>query len=413
MGIMRLAQLLVVGSADELFRVERLQERACAASREGQFVAETLRSAPRSRVLIVGPLYNGIGNEFDTILHGYALAMVSNRSLCVLRGASSTLELLEEPRTVGWGSCNFDKFETCSVLPQAVACVQQRAAVVHMLPKLQWIPETFTHKVDKLARDLLEKRSGGRYRWLLGCLASRVIRPGPLLREHMTPFLTQFRDADLALSVHVRTSDNYMVNTQREGLVGEDRHLPPELMTAHDRGGCVSIKGVRSHFVAALGRCFRQQLTRAVLFVGSDRDDWLMSTNDLGGLKVLTTAGHPVHTAINTTNKTQGLVKALVDFFLLAEADFYVSNCKLKTCAQLLTPFCQNTFAYNAYVRRLPSLLDLDSSNEDAGNLNVGGGFFNHEPPNRTDAGCPQALVDARGRITHLLDSAPPRRLGW
>ncbi len=83
-----------------------------------------------------------------------------------------------------------------------------------------------------------------------------------------------------------------------------------------------------------------------------NQDSWLgLAPN----VTMLATKGHPMHTGRPVMNRPatnhsehEGARKALLDFFLLTETDYFVSNCAY-TC---FGHHCSNTFAYNIHNHR-------------------------------------------------------------
>ena len=91
-----------------------------------------------------------------------------------------------------------------------------------------------------------------------------------------------------------------------------------------------------------------------------NQDSWLgLAPN----VTMLATKGHPMHTGRPVMNRPatnhsehEGARKALLDFFLLTETDYFVSNCAY-TC---FGHHCSNTFAYNIHNHRSPVSATLE-----------------------------------------------------
>ena len=91
-----------------------------------------------------------------------------------------------------------------------------------------------------------------------------------------------------------------------------------------------------------------------------NQDSWLgLAPN----VTMLATKGHPMHTGRPVMNRPatnrsehEGARKALLDFFLLTETDYFVSNCAY-TC---FGHHCANTFAYNIHNHRSPVSATLE-----------------------------------------------------
>ena len=108
-------------------------------------------------------------------------------------------------------------------------------------------------------------------------------------------------------------------------------------------------------------------MSDVVVFVGADHDvsttTWARPGVLGNSTTVIYTAGNPLHTgrdvnaSKNIEMEDELYEKTLVDFFLLTETTFFLSNCQHSYCPRSR---CGNSFAYNVHLHRSPAAEALE-----------------------------------------------------
>ena len=400
------------------FEMERSQRRACSALPAARTIARFAARNASGRGVVVAKTGGGWGNELNCIMNAFLVAVATNRSLCVDRSGSRVLQWIGQPLgVVGWDDRDCGRFEKAA--SSIVDCDGsdledcflrlEEATEVNNMPLLKitkvmnWLPESRIPSTMFLREKLkeLSNNESTYFSDLVGCASSTLIRPGNRIRTLMVPYLEQFRSALASVAVHLRSSDVAMAKHQfHDGTLVVDR-----FQRSMKQRRSLGIENQRRRLGIDLspGRhnCLRdnEELQRRlvnhqlhtcllqgdntssrpppstsqhlVYFVVGDTDvehsSWL-KVGSLGpGVSIVTTPGHPLHTGRRVNNASLSTdvvrtetIKTLLDFFLLAEADFFVSNCKYDACYannnDVLGKKCGNSFSYNVHARRSPAV---------------------------------------------------------
>ena len=338
------SQAIAMTDTKGLWRVERANAAACIKWKTK--IEATLAAVPietRGVVTIAerssGTLFGGgLGNELNILTHAALVALALNRSLCAHRSANSpTLRLMASP--VLNASRDPNRLDACKRLSHRSVmfpAVPSDANIAVVVPRLNWTPMSLENPDTRT----VASRFGSIYESALGCLHNALYRPGPLVRGAAAPYLQKLRTS-MSLGVHLRTHDLHMARYQQYKGKSKRKQRP----------GCLR----PLELATALGKAPRcgEETKRITLFVAADHEVNKTHWDLAAATAVVTTSGHPAHTGRpygRNTSPYRGTRKALVDFFLLTEADHFVSNCPY-TCSG---EKCRSTFAFNVHIHRSP-----------------------------------------------------------
>ena len=286
------------------------------------------------------------------------VALVSNRTLQVMTRGSALLSLLVPSSSFNGWHKELASENDAKHIPYR-ELLHETYHDKHVI--VTDLPPNPTDK-DKHALHALQKYLRRAHRNVssddvVGCLAAEFIRPGPAVRSELDRIAQNFREK-ISIAVHLRVSDwdmaVYMGNPTALSMQNSATHhrklgldytgaarRKSGCITDFTWGGCI----YRYHDVLQ-----RHQNKSVVYFVAADsisnvkRFEETMSQKNAS---IFRSPGHPIHTGRPThterANETHGAKKALLDFLLLASADYFVGNC----------PVGGSSFTWNVYNMRL------------------------------------------------------------
>ena len=339
-----------LASIDEinmLFTVEKANAQICATSAPALLddLERISVQAPAANGVIVMRSGGGFGNELNTVMKAILVGITLNRTVCAHEMNTRTMAFLASPVTVA-----FDK-------SRRPACAAMTKNIMHFT-SVNSVPTnkdvaldtgSWSGKKDRgfEAFGNLALTYGADYNMILSCLSNALFRPNEEVRRFIAPYLRYFREADFLLGAHIRSGDFAMASYQ--GYSG-GRLLS---LGRHRRGSISEIELSRKIMRNLPLKCFMAETTpvhSAVVFIGSDRVTNMSVWQTFAPLlTVMRTPGHPVHTGRSAVAVSErgGALKAVADFFLLTEVDWFVSNVNYMATVG-------NTYARNVHQRRSP-----------------------------------------------------------
>ena len=325
-----------------LFKVENNNEKICAAS-SPMLVADVARiadQAPEANgVVFFG---SGFGNEINTIMKAMLVALAVNRTLCAHEMKTRTMEFIASSSLSS--AFHPSRRSACAVMKKNYTIFTS----VDRAPRNKRIAINTGNWIGKdhgfRATEKLARVYGIEYSEIRACVGNILFRPNNEVRRSMSPYLRFFRDVDVSLGVHLRSGDHAM--SLYQGYDGK----------SVSRRGSITEEALSKKIIAnfSLGCMQREDApTSMAVFVSSDRITdtgvWRNLTSAIPNVTVLKTPGHPVHTGRSATNisERQGSLKAVTDFFLLTEVEWFASNVNYANTIG-------NTYTQNVHLRRTP-----------------------------------------------------------
>lgn len=304
----------------------------------------------------------GFGNELNKYLAGCVLAIALNRTTQIAVGGASTIGLFE-PRLGNWRSDSAPSGGNATTLEYraAVACAPRACGprfVPLVLTNTKPQPPAEDSDLGRKVHAHIKSIGASPPAWsdLLGCLSAEALRPAAPLADELRAYLNAARGRPL-VGVHVRTTDRDMaIHMGNTGFLSRGQRLLGLDYTGSFRrkSGCVTD-------ASAYGRCVAGLAAKAgdaTYFVAGDAPSAVDAaakaiSRAAPNATVVATPGHPTHTGrvdhvqhANRTHhsgRTEGTLKALVDFMMLVASDVFLSNC----------PDGGSTFAWNVHTLRL------------------------------------------------------------
>jgi len=378
------------GGTHNLFAVERANALVCAAFATGQLatIERTMAAPPSRNGVVFVKIIGGFGNELNLMTHAALVAVALNRTVCADVKGSWTFQFLDSPalrHAVTWreGCTNLTRrqvsFDTLDTAPRDRTIAVAIGSMNHCHATAQlpgaWRRSTARRSPRwspaRATRYSVQAPTSGRGRRhtcasfaeqtsRLESTSARRTRRWPGTRD--TPAVATWRSTGAgSTSVRCRCVISPRAKPLGSLLVPRTRRRVGD---PRRRGGChaedvlvLKLQGKAARPCCAGGSPV-PDARHLVVFVGSDsminQGSWLgLAPN----VTMIATKGHPTHTGRPVMNRPatnhserEGARKALLDFFLLTETDYFVSNCAY-TC---FGHHCSNTFAYNIHNHRSP-----------------------------------------------------------
>jgi len=336
---------LALSDVDALFTTERANFLVCKTS-AAKLISDIERISvqpPDKNGVIIFQHGGGFGNELNTLMRATLIALQLNRTLCAHSIKSQTMGFLSSPLAAAFDPA---RESACTAMMKTteeftkVRNVRDKRVAIHTGT---WNGADRDFKaVESLAHKYRIQRAH-----VFGCISNVLFRPNEEVRRYVAPYLQHFRGADISLGVHIRSGDFAMARHQ--GYEGTRL-----LSLLEGREGSITEKSLaRKVFKNTPLQCSAAGTppTRAVVFVGADREtDPSVWRNLTSVVTVLKTPGHPTHTGRPSTKASEGegALKAVADFFILTEVEWFASNINYAT-------LFGNTFAMNIHHHRAPA----------------------------------------------------------
>jgi len=367
-----------------LFKEEKKNAQVCA-TKVPELLADVTRTVaqdPATNGVVLIRSGGGFGNEMNTVMKALLLGLTFNRTLCAHEMKSQTMKFISSPLTAAFDA---NRKPACDAMMKE----EMYYTAVEVAPTDKYVALDaggWSGKVDYgfKAFSNLALTYRNDFSEIISCLSNTFFRPNEEVRRFIAPYLRRIRDADISIGIHIRSGDFAM--TRYQGYVGS-RVLS---LNRHRRGSISEAELSRKIMDNLPLQCSTIQaaLIHTVVFVGSDR---LTNTSVWQKLSpmvtVLKTPGHPVHTGRSAVavSRREGALKAVADFFLLTEVEWFASNVNYMASVG-------NTYARNVHQRRAPSRERFERLGP-----NYDCSYYRNSPPKSAVDSCQtnEALVNA------------------